>query len=175
MTTAACGTCIALVREDGGYGAVYEGTRAYLRRSWRVPHEYGPVRAFLIANAAWEAAFAAARVFVVNYVVKGLGQPVYVSSVVLAAVAGGYIVAAVGAGRLGDDAEQASRRGVRPRNDDVGARLIVGPLIAGAAIDLTIYRAVWPICALPVLGAIPIVARLIRVEAAIDTRAPTAA
>ena len=232
VTTAACGTCIALVREDGGYGAVYEGTRAYLRRSWRVLHEYRPVRAFLVANAAWEAAFAAARVFVVNYVVRGLGQPVYVSSVVLAAVAGGYVVAAIGAGRLGDRVglgrvifvasfvygggfllgglatswhywylavifpvaiaggtvmtlawgllfkvmpteHRGAASGLATTTKGLG--LIVGPLLAGAAIDLTSYRALWPMCALPVLAAIPLVARLIRVEVAIDTRAPTAA
>src|SRR5919205_951626 len=102
VMTVSCGACITLVREDGGYGAVYEGTRAYLHRSWRVLHEFGDVRAFLVANAAWEGTFAAARVFVINYIVKGLHQPVYVSSIVLAAVAGGYVVAAVGAGRVGD-------------------------------------------------------------------------
>src|SRR5207247_2411814 len=102
VTTAACGGCILLVREDGGYGAVYEGTRNYLDRSWRVLREFPDVRAFLAANAAWEGTFAAARVFVINYVVKGLHQPVYVSSIVLAGVAGGYVVAAIGAGRIGD-------------------------------------------------------------------------
>jgi MFS family permease len=53
-----------------------------------------------------------------------------------------------------------------------GWGLLLGPLIAGAAIDLfgpylektDGYQALWPVCALPVLLAIPIVASLIRVE-----------
>jgi predicted MFS family arabinose efflux permease len=232
VTTAACGGCILLVREDGGYGAVYEGTRAYLKRSWRVLHEFSDVRAFLVANAAWEGAFAAARVFVINYVVKGLHQPVYVSSIVLAAVAAGYVVAAVGAGRIGDRVglgrvifaasfvygggfllgglastwhywylglvflvaiaggtvmtlawgllfklmpveHRGAASGLATTTKGVG--LILGPVLAGGAIDLTSYRILWPICAVPVLGAIPIVARLIRVEAATGTPARTAA
>jgi MFS family permease len=232
VTTAACGACIALVREDGGYGAVYEGTRAYLERSWRVLSDFPNVRAFLFANAAWEGAFAAARVFVVNYVVKGLGQPVYVSSIVLAAVAGGYVVAAIGAGRVGDRVglgrvifvasfvygggllagglatawqywylalvfpvaiaggtvmtlawgllfkvmpveHRGAASGLATTTKGVG--LILGPIVAGAAIDLTSYRALWPVCAVPVLAAIPLVARLMRVESASDRAARTAA
>ena len=53
-----------------------------------------------------------------------------------------------------------------------GWGLLFGPLIAGVAIDLSSsylkgtdgYQVLWPICALPVLLAIPIVANLIRVE-----------
>jgi len=221
VTTSACGACILLVREDGGYGAVYEGTRAYLRRSWRVLRDFPDVRAFLLANAAWEGTFAAARVFVVNYIVKGLGQPVYVSSIVLAGVAGGYVVAAVGAGRVGDriglgrvifacsfvygggllgggfastwhywylalifpvavaggpvmtlawgllfKVMPVQHRGAASglATTTKGLGLIVGPLAAGAVIDLTSYRALWPVCAVPVLAAIPIVAHLMRIE-----------
>jgi MFS family permease len=47
-----------------------------------------------------------------------------------------------------------------------GIGLIVGPVLAGAAIDLTSYRALWPMCGVLVVGAIPIVARLARVETA---------
>jgi MFS family permease len=54
-----------------------------------------------------------------------------------------------------------------------GFGLIGGPLIAGGAIDLLEpylestqgYQILWPLCALPILGAIPIVAWLIRAEA----------
>jgi MFS family permease len=56
-----------------------------------------------------------------------------------------------------------------------GIGLILGPVLAGAAIDLSSYRALWPICAVPVIGAIPIVAGLMRVEAANDTSARPAA
>ncbi len=225
VTTVACGGCIVLVREDGGYGAVYEGAGAYLHRSWSVLREFPDVRAFLVANAAWEAAFAAARVFVINYVTKGLGAPVYVSSVVLAGVAGGYVVAAIGAGRIGDriglgrviflsslvygpgfllggvatswhywflaiivpvaiaggavmtlswgllfklmpEEHRGAAAGLATTTKGVG--LLLGPVVAGAAIDLTSYRVLWPICAVPVICVIPIVARLARIEAKLD-------
>jgi MFS family permease len=101
-TTAACGAAIFLVHEERGVGRVFEGVRAYLRRSWRILHGEPEVRRFLVANAAWEGTFAAARTFVVLYVTVGLGQSKTVSLEVLAAVAAGYMVAAVFAGRLGD-------------------------------------------------------------------------
>jgi MFS family permease len=53
-----------------------------------------------------------------------------------------------------------------------GWGLLIGPLVAGIAIDLFSpylegtdgYQVLWPVCALPVLAAIPIVASLVRVE-----------
>jgi MFS family permease len=102
VTTAACGAAIMFVREDGGHGRVFEGVRAYLRRSWCVLVEEPEVRRFLIANAAWEGTFAAARTFVVLYVIDGLGESKAISSAILGAVATGYVIAAIIAGRLGD-------------------------------------------------------------------------
>ena len=90
------------VREDGGHGRVFEGVRAYLQHSWKVFHRDPDVRRFLIANTAWEGAFAGARTFVVLYLTVGLGQPLGTTTAVLAAVAAGYIVAAAGSGVLGD-------------------------------------------------------------------------
>jgi MFS family permease len=54
-----------------------------------------------------------------------------------------------------------------------GWGLLIGPLVAGIAIDLFSpylkstdgYQILWPVCALPVLAAIPIVAGLVRIEA----------
>ena len=60
------------------------------------------MRRFLIANTAWEGTFAGARTFVVLYLTVGLGQPLGTTTAVLAAVAGGYVVAAAGSGFLGD-------------------------------------------------------------------------
>jgi MFS family permease len=102
LTTTACGLTILLVREDGGHGRVFEGFIAYIRRSWHIFWENGDVRRFLLANSAWEGAFAAARTFVVLYVIDGLHQSKVMSSAVLGAVAAGYVIAAVFAGRLGD-------------------------------------------------------------------------
>jgi MFS family permease len=102
VTTLACGATILLVREDGGHGRVFEGFLAYIKRSWAIFWEDGDVRRFLIANSAWEGTFAAARSFVILYVVDGLNQSKTVSGEILAAVAAGYVVAAVFAGRLGD-------------------------------------------------------------------------
>jgi MFS family permease len=102
LTTAACGAVVYLVREDGGHGRVFEGFAAYIRRSWHIFWEDGDVRRFLLANSAWEGTFAAARTFVVLYVIDGLNQSKVMSSAVLGAVAVGYVIAAVFAGRLGD-------------------------------------------------------------------------
>ena len=60
------------------------------------------VRRFLIVNTALEGTFAGTRTFVVLYITVGLGQPLGTSTAVLAAVAGGYVVAALVAGRVGD-------------------------------------------------------------------------
>jgi len=102
VTTAACGLTILLVREDGGHGRVFEGFLAYIKRSWNIFWQEKDVRMFLIANSAWEGTFAAARSFVILYVIDGLHESKTVSGEILAAVAVGYVIAAVVAGRLGD-------------------------------------------------------------------------
>src|ERR671936_738167 len=102
ITTAACGAAIVFVREDGGHGRVFEGVGAYIKRSWRVLRDEADVRRFLIANPAWEGTFAAARSFVVLYVIEGLHESKAISGAILGAVATGYIIAALIAGRLGD-------------------------------------------------------------------------
>ena len=102
VTTAACGSAILFVSEDGGHGRVFEGVAAYVKRSWRIVAEEAEVRRFLIANAAWEGTFAAARTFVVLYIIEGLHESKAISSAVLGAVATGYVIAAILAGRLGD-------------------------------------------------------------------------
>lgn len=225
VVTLACLAPIVLVREDGGHGRVFEGVGVYVRHSWRVFRRNPDVRKFLIANAAWEATFSAARTFVVLYITVGLGQPLGSTTAVLAAVAGGYIVAALVSGRLGDRfgiarviflcsfvygaalllgglavhwhswylpliflaaiaggsvmtlawgllftlmpaADRGAIAGLATTTKGFG--LLIGPLLAGGAIDLLErylpethgYQVLWPICALPVLLAIPLVASL---------------
>jgi MFS family permease len=102
VTAAACGAAIVFVNEDGGHGRVFEGVGAYLTRSWRILKDEGEVRRFLVANAAWEGTFAAARTFVVLYVIQGLHESKAISSAILGAVATGYVIAAIFSGRLGD-------------------------------------------------------------------------
>src|SRR5436189_399068 len=102
LTTTACGLTILLVREDGGHGRVFEGFRTYVRRSWQIFRENADVRRCLIANSAWEGTFEAERTFVVLFVIRGLHESKVMSSAVLGAVAVGYVIAAVFAGRLGD-------------------------------------------------------------------------
>jgi len=103
VVVASCSAPIAFVREAGGDARVFEGVGAYLHHSWRVFSSNRNVRRFLIANAAWEATFAGARSFVVLYITVGLGErSVSVTTSALAVVAGGYLVAAIVAGRLGD-------------------------------------------------------------------------
>jgi MFS family permease len=102
VTFWACGATIALVPETGGNQRVFEGVRTYVARSLRILKDEPYVRRFLMANAAWEGSFAAARTFVVLYIVKGLGQPLSTSSAVLATIAIGYVVAAIGSGPIAD-------------------------------------------------------------------------
>jgi MFS family permease len=229
-TTAACGAVIALVREEARQGSrVFRGVRSYLRTSWDVFRGVPEVRRFLLANAAWEGTFAAMRTFVVLYITKGLGQPLSTSSAVLATVAVGYVIAALGVGRLGDTFGLArvifgasfvygagllvagfaqvwhdwyyglilpvavaggtvmtlswallfklmppEHRGAISglATTTKGLGLLVGPLLAGVAIDAMSpyldktdgYEVLWFVCAAPVIAAIPLVASLIRQE-----------
>ena len=103
VTFLACGGVVVLVHEERAPTAQYERFREMLAAPWRVVLRERNVRRFLIANAAWEATFAGMRTFVVLYIIKGLDQPLYVSSTVLAVVALGYVVAALLAGRWGDE------------------------------------------------------------------------
>ena len=103
MTTAACGAVLLLVHEEPGVQKrVFEGVGTYLRHSWQIFRREPEIRRFLFANAAWEGMFAAARTFVVLYVIKGLGESKAISSAILGAVGLGYVLAALVASRLGD-------------------------------------------------------------------------
>jgi MFS family permease len=237
VTTGACGVTILLVREDGGHGRVFEGFLAYIRRSWNIFWQEGDVRRFLIANSAWEGTFAAARSFVILYVIDGLHESKTVSGEILGAVAFGYVIAAVFAGRLGDRfgiarviffasfvygtgflvgglAEQwhvwyfgliipvavaggtvmtlawgllykivpAEHRGAVSglATTTKGIGLLIGAPVAGLAIDLARpyldatngYQILWPVCALPILGAIPLLVRLMQAESEADVAGP---
>jgi MFS family permease len=229
VTTAACGAAILFVREDGGHGRVFEGVGAYFRRSWSIVREETEVRRFLLANAAWEGTFAAARTFVVLYIIDGLHESKAISSAVLGAVATGYVIAALIAGRLGDRFGLARviffasfiygggyvLAGIATEWHDwyfalivpvavaggtvmtlawgllfklmprehrgaisglatttKGLGLLLGAPIAGAAIDLARpflsetegYQILWPVCGIPILAAIPLVYRLMKME-----------
>jgi len=103
LTTTACGAVIFLVDEERGeQRRVFEGVRRYLAHSWQILRREPEIRRFLAANAAWEGTFAAARTFVVLYVIQGLGESKSISSAILAGVGAGYVVAALVATRLGD-------------------------------------------------------------------------
>ena len=229
VTAAACAVPIVFIREDGGHGRVFEGVAAYFKRSWSILCEEAEVRRFLIANAAWEGTFAAARTFVVLYVIEGLHETKAISSAVLGAVAAGYVIAALVAGRLGDRfgiarviffasfvygggyivaafASQwhnwyfalivpvsiaggmvmtlawgllfklmpAEHRGAISglATTTKGLGLLLGAPVAGAAIDLARpflpatngFQVLWIVCGVPILAAIPLVARMMRIE-----------
>jgi MFS family permease len=233
VVTGACLVPILFVREDGGHGRVFEGVRVYVRHSWRVLRSNPEVVRFLIANSAWEGTFAGARTFVVLYITIGLGESLSTSSTVLAAVAGGYIVAALVAGPLGDRfgmarvivgaslvygfgllggglatewhawylaiiffvaiaggavmtlawgllfklmpaGDRGAVAGLATTTKGIG--LVIGPLLAGAAIDVLRgplgetggYQALWPILGVPILLVVPLVWSLVRVESAAD-------
>jgi MFS family permease len=229
ITLLACGAVVLLVREPPMGPRPYERLRTYLAAPWRVVRRDKTVRRFLVANTAWEATFAGMRTFVVLYILKGLGESLYVSSTVLAAVAFGYVLAAALASRFGDHwglgnvilgasvvyglglltagfattwhwwyyglivpvamaggtvitlawgllfkvippSDRGTITGLATTTKGIG--LIIGPLAAGAAIDILRpylsatdgYAAVWPAMAIPVLAVIPFVARLADAE-----------
>ena len=64
--------------------------------------ERADVRAFVAANALWELSFMGLKTFIVLFVVKGLGESMGTASAVMGVVAGAYVFAAFGAGRLAD-------------------------------------------------------------------------
>jgi MFS family permease len=229
ITLLACGAVVLLVREEPAGPPQYERLRTFLAQPLRVVAREQNVRRFLIANTAWEATFAGMRTFVVLYLIKGLDQPLYVSSTVLAAVAAGYMLAAAMATRFGDhwglgnvivgasvvygvgllgaglatqwhwwyygvifpvalaggtvmtlawgllfkvspSTDRGTITGLATTTKGIG--LIVGPLVAGAAIDIMRpylsstggYAALWPVMAVPILAAIPFVVKLAEVE-----------
>ena len=233
VVTAACTAPIVLLHEDGGHGRVFEGVRWYVRVSWDVARRAPDVRRFLVVNTALEAAFAGMRTFVVLYITVGLAESLDTTTAVLAAVAGGYVVAALVSGPVGDrfglarvmlvcgliygvglvgggfgqqwhawylpiifcvaiagGAVMTLAWGLlfklMPPGDrgavaglatwSKGAGLLIGPLVAGGAIDILApyfeethgYQVVWPIAGLPVLLVLPLVARLIHAESAAD-------
>jgi MFS family permease len=233
VTLLACGAVIVLVAEPANPKREYDRLRTYLAAPWRVVRRERNVRRFLVANTAWEATFAGMRTFVVLYIIQGLDQPLYVSSTVLAVVAGGYVTAAALSGLFADRfrlghvilgaswvyglgllsagfaqvwhwwyyawiAPVAVAGGtvmtlswgllfkIMPRGDrgtitglattTKGIGLVVGPLAAGAAIDIFRpylestdgYAALWPAVAVPVLAVIPLVALLADAEATRD-------
>jgi MFS family permease len=103
VTTAACGAVIFWVHEEKGVERrVFEGVRRYLSHSWQIVRREPELRRFLVANSAWEGTFAAARTFVVLYVIDGLDQSKAISVAVLGAVGAGYVIAALVSGWLGD-------------------------------------------------------------------------
>ena len=230
-TVAACGAAIIFVREPpGATNRVFEGVRTYVKHSLRIVRVEPEIRRFLVCNSAWEGTFAGARFFVVLYITKGLHQSLDVSTEVLATVAGGYVVAALLAGRIGDRLGLArviylcsflyggglivaglaqqwhdwylglifpvavaggavmtlawgllfkltppEHRGTVSglATTTKGFGLIIGPIAAGAAMDIfgryfestQGYQLLWPLLGIPILAVIPLVHRLWRLEA----------
>ena len=231
VVAVACAIPIVRIDEDSGHRRVFAGIRAYLRANWNILRREPEIRRFLVANTAWEGTFAGMRTFVVLYVTVGLGEPLATSTLVLAAVAGGYLVAAATSSWYGDrfgiarvvtgaslvygtgllvgglgtewhawylgliffvaiaggtvmtlawgllfklmpPADRGAIAGLATTTKGVG--LILGPLLAGASIDILRpylestqgYAAVWPVLGVPILLAIPFVASLVRHEGA---------
>ncbi|HEY7197060.1 MAG TPA: MFS transporter [Gaiellaceae bacterium] len=102
VTALACGAVIVFVHEPEPHHVEVPRFLTLIATPIRIAKRDKNVRRFLVCNAAWEATFAGMRTFVVLYVIVGLDQPLYVSSVVLACVAGGYLIAAAVATTFGD-------------------------------------------------------------------------
>jgi len=229
IVSAACLVPVLFLREDGGHGRVFEGVRVYVRHSWRVLRRNPDIGRFLLANAAWEGTFAGARTFVVLYITVGLDESLATSTLVLTAVAGGYVVAALVSGWVGDrfglarvitwcsvvyglgllaggfatqwhmwflalifvvaifagavmtlawgllfklmpPDDRGAISGLATTTKGIG--LIFGTLLAGILIDVLApslpetqgYQVLWPVLAIPILFAIPLVFSLISAE-----------
>jgi MFS family permease len=130
VTAVACAAVIVMTKEPVRGPRRYQHFRSYLSEPWRIVRRDRNVRRFLIANTAWEAAFAGMRTFVVLYITQGLDQPFYVSSTVLAVVAVGYVLAAVFAGQIGD------RFGI-------GRVILVASTIYGLGTLLSVFATKW--------------------------------
>jgi MFS family permease len=130
VTAIACSLVIALVHEGNAGKRDYERFRSYLASPWRIVRRERDVRLFLLANTAWEGTFAGMYTFVVLYITKGLDQPLYVSSTVLAVVAVGYVLAALFAGRLGD-------------HFGIGNVIFVASIVYGVGLTLCVVARHW--------------------------------
>ena len=130
VSLVALGAVVALVHERGGGSRHYERFRSHLAAPWRIVKSERDVRFWLLANIAWEGTFAGMYTFVVLYITKGLDQPLYISSTVLAVVAVGYVVAATLAGRLGD------RFGI-------GRVQVIVSLVYGIGLTLCVFATEW--------------------------------
>jgi MFS family permease len=130
VTAAACGALVLLIREKDAGERQYERFRSYMAAPWRIIRRERDVQLFLLANTAWEGTFAGMYTFVVLYLTKGLGQPLYISSTVLAVVAAGYVVAALLAGRLGDQF-------------GIGRVIFVASIVYGTGLTLSVFAKSW--------------------------------
>jgi MFS family permease len=137
-------------------------------------HEAGPsarhlfldnrrLQLFSAANALWEFSFAGLRIFIVLYVVKGLGQGYRLASAVIAVVAVAYIVGAPIAGRLAD------RFGIIPVM--AGSAGVYGVVLTAGGIP----RSITPMLILLPIGAIAGAILLTLPQALAFTLAPDSA
>lgn len=101
LTTAAL---VAGVRERPASAAccLPHGLRGTLTTVRALVREHPELRAFVVANALWELSLVGLKTFIVLYIVDGLGRSVDTASAVIGVVAGAYVLAALGAGRLAD-------------------------------------------------------------------------
>jgi MFS family permease len=96
----------------------------------------------------------------------------YFGLIVVASVAGGTVMTLAWGllFKLTPPQHRGAISGLATTTKGIG--LLVGAPVAGIAIDLARpylkatqgYQILWPLCALPILGAIPLVATLLRVE-----------
>jgi MFS family permease len=87
VTAASIVAFVVLVPRDGGAsdGARPGSLRTDLRRVRELVAERGDLRAFMVANALWEAALGAMKTFIILYLTVGLGVETGMAGVVVAA------------------------------------------------------------------------------------------
>lgn len=95
---------VGVVREPDRSAAccLPHGLRGTLTTVRALLRERPELRAFVFANALWELSLVGLKTFIVLYIVDGLGESVRTASAVIGVVAGAYVFAALGTGRLAD-------------------------------------------------------------------------
>jgi MFS family permease len=106
---------------------------------------------------------AASVVYGLSFVAAGLAEERalwFLGPIFLVAIAGGTVMTLAWGllFTLMPEQHRGAVSGLATTTKGIG--LVVGPLVAGAAIDVVGYRALWPVCGAFVLLSVPLVAGL---------------
>jgi MFS family permease len=123
--------------------------------------------------------FFASFVYGTGFLLGGLAQQWhdwYFAAIIPVAIAGGTVMTLAWGlmYKLVPEQHRGAASGLATTTKGIG--LVIGAPVAGLAIDLSKpylestdgYQILWPVCGLPILAAIPLLVRLIKVEDEVD-------